>query len=287
MTLQRIATGVILIAAVVVLLFCGSPELLTLAMALVLGLALWEFFRLGDVLGLRAYRGWTMFCMLALLYAQWSAGQVEALHLVGGVLLRNLGVRVLPMDAVLLLFAVGLGFIGLFQRGPLSDALPRAGSSAVGLLLVVLPTSYAIRIYEMPQTGANWVLFLLLIVWVGDTMALVVGRAMGRIKMAPMISPKKTWEGAAGSFLSSLAVGAMFSRWLNTEMLVLILVAALTNIAAQAGDLVESIWKRGAHVKDSGAILPGHGGMLDRIDSLIFATPVIWCYVELFGRPRF
>jgi phosphatidate cytidylyltransferase len=286
MTAQRIVTGVILIIAVVVLLFLGSPALLTLALALVLGLALWEFFCLGDVLGLRAYRGWTMFCMLALLYSQWSAGQIEAQSLVGGELLRNPGVWVLPMDAVFLLFAVGLGFIGLFQRGPLADALPRAGSSAAGLLLVVFPTSYAIRIYEIPQTGAQWVLFLLVIVWVGDTVALVVGRAMGRLKMAPMISPKKTWEGAAGSFLSSLLVGAIFSHWLNTYMLVLVLVAALTNIAAQAGDLIESSWKRGAQVKDSGAILPGHGGMLDRIDSLIFATPVIWCYVELFGRAR-
>ncbi len=287
MALTRIVTGVILIAAVVALLWLGSPALVAVAVALVLGLALWEFYRLGDLMGLRAYRGWTLLCSLALLYGQWSRGQVESSGLAGGELLRNPGVWVLPLDSVFLVFALGLGMMSLIQRGALAEALSRAGSSAAGLLLVVFPMSYIIRLYEVPQTGADWVLCLLVIVWAGDTAAYAVGKGIGRVKMAPMISPKKTWEGAAASFVASVIVGAIFSRWLGTEMGVMTVVAAMTNIAAQAGDLVESVWKRGANVKDSGTILPGHGGMLDRIDSLLFATPVIWCYVEWFGRPRF
>ena len=97
--------------------------------------------------------------------------------------------------------------------------------------------------------------------------------------MAPLLSPKKTWEGAAGNLIGALLVALLFSYWIQTDLTVMLIVAALANIAGQVGDLFESAYKRSAGVKDSGSILPGHGGMLDRIDSLIFAAPVVWCYV--------
>jgi phosphatidate cytidylyltransferase len=128
-----------------------------------------------------------------------------------------------------------------------------------------------------------------------------VGKSIGRHLMAPRISPKKTWEGAAASLVASVGVGwllfghaetisSALLRWgliarrdglFGLEIPAMgpvILLTIVLNIAAQLGDLVESLIKRGADVKDSGALLPGHGGMLDRIDALLFAAPVLWCY---------
>ena len=132
--------------------------------------------------------------------------------------------------------------------------------------------------------------FLLCVVWAGDIAALYVGRAWGKRKLAPTLSPNKTWEGAVGSVAGSLLVtGALF--WLATFLAqwnfvklsfadevwwYWLVMAVLVNVAAQVGDLAESALKRSAGVKDSGTLLPGHGGMLDRIDALLLAAPVLW-----------
>jgi phosphatidate cytidylyltransferase len=138
----------------------------------------------------------------------------------------------------------------------------------------------------------------MLVVWSGDIFAYFVGKTFGRHKMAPRISPGKTWEGAAASMFASVGVGLLLSLFWGQKIPPLfqnyqafvswgmsspiLAVSALLNIAAQLGDLVESAIKRGAGVKDSGAILPGHGGMLDRIDALLFAAPVLW--ISVAGR---
>jgi phosphatidate cytidylyltransferase len=94
--------------------------------------------------------------------------------------------------------------------------------------------------------------------------------------MAPALSPKKTWEGAIANLIAALLVAVFFARWMQVETASLLVVAGLANIAGQMGDLIESAYKRGAVVKDSSSLLPGHGGMLDRVDSLILAAPVVW-----------
>jgi phosphatidate cytidylyltransferase len=114
-------------------------------------------------------------------------------------------------------------------------------------------------------------------------LAYFVGRSLGRLPLAPALSPKKTWEGALANFIASLLVAVLFSRWLQTEALDLLVVAGLANIAGQMGDLIESAYKRGAAVKDSSSLLPGHGGMLDRVDSLILASPVVWIAWQWFA----
>ena len=146
-----------------------------------------------------------------------------------------------------------------------------------------------------------FILYLLLIVWAGDIFAYFVGKSVGRHLMSPRISPKKTWEGAFASLAASLIIGALLfnysgqisSALLNAHLIdkkdglfalqkpllwPTLLLSAVLNIAAQLGDLVESLIKRGAGVKDSGSLLPGHGGMLDRIDALLFAAPILWYY---------
>ena len=132
-------------------------------------------------------------------------------------------------------------------------------------------------------------LFLFCVVWAGDIAALYVGRYLGRRKMAPGLSPKKTWEGAVGSVAAGVLVAGgllALAYWLQTLNSVAIsysdsiwfwlVIAVVVNVAAQVGDLAESALKRSAGVKDSGTLLPGHGGMLDRIDALLLAAPVLW-----------
>jgi len=119
--------------------------------------------------------------------------------------------------------------------------------------------------------------------WAGDTSAYFAGKAFGHLPMAPALSPKKTWEGAFANLLSSLVVGLGFARWMQVDAMTMLIIAALANIAGQVGDLIKSAYKRGAAVKDSGSLLPGHGGVLDRIDSLILASPVVWVAWQWFS----
>ncbi len=136
--------------------------------------------------------------------------------------------------------------------------------------------------------GPPLLLFSLVITWIGDTAAYFVGRAIGRHPFAPHLSPKKTWEGAIASFLGSILVAVLVKYFgkVNVALVHLIGMAAAGNVAGQAGDLLESAYKRSAGVKDSGALLPGHGGILDRIDALILAIPVVWYYWLWIYSPR-
>jgi phosphatidate cytidylyltransferase len=182
----------------------------------------------------------------------------------------------------------------------LRTAFPAAAASVFAFCYVALPLGFLVQLRQQ-WSGAFLLLYLLLLVWAGDIFAYFVGRTLGRHLMSPRISPKKTWEGAVASLLASLVVGMLLYNyalpictWLLNAHLIerrdgffalekpplwpTLLLSAALNIAAQLGDLVESLIKRGANVKDSGAILPGHGGMLDRIDALLFAAPVLWYY---------
>jgi len=128
-------------------------------------------------------------------------------------------------------------------------------------------------------------LFALVIIWVGDTAAYFVGRAVGKHALAPHLSPKKTWEGTVASFLGSLIVALIFARFITVPLPHLVAMAAVGNVAGQVGDLLESAYKRSAGMKDSGSLLPGHGGVLDRIDALILAIPVVWYYWIVIYSP--
>jgi len=166
------------------------------------------------------------------------------------------------------------------------EALPAAGISSSALLLVALPLSFAVRLHGIAIDGPFLLFFSLVITWVGDTAAYFVGRAMGRHPFAPHLSPKKTWEGAVASFIGSLLVALIAAHWVNGALLRLVGMAAVGNVAGQMGDLLESAYKRSAGMKDSGALLPGHGGILDRIDALILAIPVVWYYWMWIYSPR-
>jgi phosphatidate cytidylyltransferase len=279
----RIVTGVVLIAVMVALVWWAPAWLLAAVATLIAVLALIECFALGERVGLRAFKKWTIVCAAGLFYAQYAAGMVETRTLGDVSLVRNLAGGTLSMEAVLLIFLFGAVGIGLATRRPLQDVLPAISISSAGLLFVAFPFSYLVRINEIEGRGRELILFTLALIWAGDTLAYFVGRFVGRVPMARALSPKKTWEGAIANVLGSLGVALVASRWMEIDLTALSLIATGANIAGQMGDLIESAYKRGASVKDSGTIVPGHGGVLDRIDSLILAAPVVWVMYQWFA----
>jgi phosphatidate cytidylyltransferase len=283
--LLRIFTALVLIPIVVALVWWGPAWVLAAVAALVAILALVEFFDLGERIAMRPFRKWTIVCAAGLFYAQYSLGLVETHSFAQGYsIVRSATGGVLSIEAVLLVFVFGAVGIGLATRWALHEVLPAIAISSAGLLFVALPFSYLVRINEINLVGRKLVLFTLCLIWAGDILAYFVGRGLGRVPMAPALSPKKTWEGALGNLLASLLVGVFFAKWLQIEATQMLLIAGLANTAGQMGDLIESAWKRGAAVKDSSNLLPGHGGVLDRIDSLILASPVVWAAYQWFAK---
>ncbi len=290
MTWKRVATAAVLIPFAVGLVLWGSTALLVVGVALVTLLALFEYFALGEAIGHRAYRFWTATCALVLIFLQWVASTIHvatrgtytfATYAESGVS----RILLTPHDAFFL-FVLGVAAIALSTRRPLVETLPAAGISCSGLLLVAFPLSYAVRLHGLRDVGHLLLLFVLVITWVGDTAAYFVGRAIGKRALAPHLSPKKTWEGTIASFLGSLIVALIFARFITVPLPHLLAMAALGNVAGQVGDLLESAYKRSAGMKDSGSLLPGHGGVLDRIDALILAIPVVWYYWIVIYSPR-
>jgi phosphatidate cytidylyltransferase len=203
------------------------------------------------------------------------------------------GIRVLPLILVVL---------GMFLWQT-KDVLPAAAFSYFGFIYVAY-TLGEISIVGHFENGRVLVFVFLIVVWSGDIFAYYVGRAFGKHKLAATISPKKTWEGAIASAAGAVLVSVLLFRYIHQIGTILVKLHALpsesllftdvrlyspdwrlavsfgflVNIAAQLGDLAESAFKRGADVKDSGTLLPGHGGLLDRIDAMLFAAPVLWFF---------
>jgi phosphatidate cytidylyltransferase len=285
--LLRILTAVVLIPIAVAVVWWGPSALIAAIAGIVAILALVEFFELANRVGLRACQKWTMACVAGLFYAQYSQGLVETRTVGDGVsLVRNAAGGVLSIEGLLLIFVFGCVSIGLFTRRPLHEVLPTIAVSAAGLVFIAIPFSYLVRLDNIEGTGRQLVLFTLFLVWAGDMLAYFVGRGLGRVPMAPALSPKKTWEGALGNIVGSLLVAVLFARWMKVDVVPLMIVAGLANIAGQMGDLIESAYKRGAAVKDSGRLLPGHGGVLDRVDSLILAAPIVWVLCQWIVPPH-
>jgi phosphatidate cytidylyltransferase len=286
MTWKRVGTAAVLVPVVVGLVLWGSTAIVAIAIALITLLALFEYFALGEAIGHRAYRFWTATCALVLIYSQWQ-GNAEHGYVLGLVALeRRLRGGPPSLDAAFFLFVLGIAILTLFTKRPMVEGLPSVGISASGLILIAFPLSFAIPLHAAGPQGPALLLFAMVIIWVGDSAAYFVGRSIGKHALAPHLSPKKTWEGTIASFVGSLAVALIFVRFMTVSLPHLLAMAAVGNVAGQVGDLLESAYKRSAGIKDSGSILPGHGGVLDRIDALILAIPVVWYYWVLIYSPR-
>jgi phosphatidate cytidylyltransferase len=267
--MKRVVTALILIPLVLALIFFGPSWLLTLAVAAVSMLAAWEFLGLAEKAGATPPRIAVLVAIFALFAGSLALdhrGQTETI----------LGI----LSLALLLFCT-------FFR-PIEQVMADASASIfclfyLGMTLVTIP---ALR---EQANGPSLIAFLLCVVWAGDIAALYVGRAWGRHKLAPTLSPNKSWEGAIGSVAGGLLVtgvllglARLFEQWDKAwlsypeDLWYWLGLAVVVNVAAQVGDLAESALKRSAGVKDSGTLLPGHGGVLDRIDALLLAAPVLW-----------
>jgi phosphatidate cytidylyltransferase len=178
-----------------------------------------------------------------------------------------------PIGALVVLIA------GLVSRISFEGALPGTAYTLFGPWYTAGLLGYLILIRNI-NNGANLVLSLFIIIWAGDTGAYVVGKLIGR-RLLTKISPKKTVEGSFGGLIFSMLLAVACKYFLLPELTVnnALWLGALIGIMGQIGDLAESLLKRSANVKDSGAILPGHGGMLDRLDSLLFGAPAMYYYV--------
>lgn len=283
--MQRILTALVLIPLVLLLILRAPVWLLAIVAGVVALLAIREFLELARHYGVEPFSIAT-YVLVGI-----------AFLLLGG---NQLGVWIfasLAPFAPFVFLTIGI------RRGSLQSIYPAAAAAIFALTYIAVPMMLLLRL------GKFDLIYLMLVVWSGDIFAYFVGKFLGRHKMSPVISPKKTWEGAAASLFTSVAFGTLLyhyspqvSQFLHHVHLLneyddwlrfyywatwkVVLLSAILNIAAQLGDLVESAIKRGADVKDSGSILPGHGGMLDRIDALLFAAPVLWCFASLglFGH---
>jgi phosphatidate cytidylyltransferase len=290
--LKRIATAVALIPIVMLLVLRAPVPVLAVFAAAVALVTMQEFLKLTESYGVQPLRlpAYSFAGLLFLLLGIGAATETPQLASLKFVLLVAFAAAIAPF--IFLTIAM--------RRTQLAGAYPAAAASTFSFVYIALPMAMLVQLRQQ-WAGAFWLLYLLLVVWAGDIFAYFVGKSVGRHLMASRISPKKTWEGAAASLAASLIVGlllfnyalpisAFLLRWgmiqrrdglfglERPELWPIILLTIALNVAAQLGDLVESLIKRGAGVKDSGNILPGHGGMFDRIDALLFAAPVLWFY---------
>ena len=170
----------------------------------------------------------------------------------------------------------------LFSRRPVEGAIEDIAVTLFGIMYVALLFAFQVAIHAGPP-GKKWLAFLYLVIWASDTGAYYVGTAFGKHRLYEKISPKKSIEGLMGGVLASVLVAILCKLWL-VPLLGIIEAAALGAVLALAGtvgDLAESLIKRSAGVKDSGTIIPGHGGILDRMDSILFAAPVLFFYLRM------
>ena len=290
--LKRIATAAVLIPIVLALILRAPVWVLAIFAGIVALLTIHEFLKITESYGVQP-TGWATHLFAGLFFVMLAlSGGGQAPLLSTGKFLVILGFTAAIVPFVFLTRAM--------QNEDLRSGYPAAAASVFAFTYIALPMGMLVQLRQQ-WAGAFLLLYLLLVVWSGDIFAYFVGKSIGRHLMAPRISPKKTWEGAIASLAASVGVGWLLFHYalpLSSAMLrvgliqrrdglfgleqpamgpVILLTIAL-NIAAQLGDLVESLIKRGAGVKDSGTILPGHGGMLDRIDALLFAAPVLWYY---------
>ena len=245
----RVFSAVVMVILGAVAIWVGGPVFTTLA-ALVAGIILWEVALMTRVSKTTAY-------------ALGGVGIVSVLAA------KQLGA---PLDLGILLLPSALGLI----------VSEKPGLYAVFAAEVVLG-SYALSAV-MDLGGVVWVLFILAIVAASDTLGYFAGRTFGGPKLWPLVSPKKTWSGTVAGWLGAILVGVGFALYTGVAMPTLIAIALILSVAGQAGDIAESALKRICGVKDSSALIPGHGGFFDRFDALLGACVVVWVIIS-FGSP--
>jgi phosphatidate cytidylyltransferase len=206
-------------------------------------------------------------------------GRLNVMGYGAGVLLLVWQGQTWPLVSIIALVAMA----DAMRSDNLSKTLPRAALLVTGVVYVFGCWKWALDLHS--YYSPHWLMYAMLLNWAGDSGAFYIGRTFGKHKMAPRVSPKKSWEGAAASVVTAVVVGGAYLVHFvpGTSLATAIVLTVAGNMAGQLGDLTESAIKRGASVKDSGGILPGHGGFLDRVDSTLFTLPVIYLWLKLLA----
>jgi phosphatidate cytidylyltransferase len=267
--MKRILSAMLLIPVALAFVAFAPPPVFVAGIGIVGTLCVYEYLQLTRAMGLRC-RGWFVYGAVWSTLVVFHTGWLPAPAILSGVLLA--------------------GFMAsMWTREPLKE---RALGLMAGLLGVFYPLlclypAVPLRFGFGEEAGLHWILTLLVVIWMNDIAALVVGKKLGRTPFSPLISPKKTREGAAGGLMAGILAALLVQVFLFPDLprLHVLVMSILVGIAGQLGDLAESMIKRAAQVKDSSSLIPGHGGILDRIDSLMFALPVLYIYL-LFVHGR-
>lgn len=264
--MARILSGIVLILiSLLAVLF--APRILYIAGIGIVGtLCLYEFSRIMHAMDIRS-RSWFLYAIF------WA--------LLAGLYLETLPPLVMMSLATVaaLISALGLRKLEVRQRA----FILLAELFGIFYITLFLYPAFPIRYSFGEALGRQWTLLMLLVIWVGDTFALVAGRKIGRRPFAPVLSPKKTREGALCGLLSGIIAAVALHGYLFEDIPLhhVFISSAILGIFGQLGDLAESMLKRAAGIKDSSNLIPGHGGVLDRMDSLLLAIPVLYAYLLL------
>lgn len=263
MHLKRIITALVAAPLFLVIIVYGTKPVFSLLVLLIAGIGLWEYFSICGKKGLHLPVGFGVFLGSCLILASCTFSFS------------------LMICTLFLASALSLTYFMLHFRS-YENVLSAAGIFITGIFYIPFFLSHFVLIRHL-ALGQIWIIFLLAVVFAGDTAAYYVGHLLGRHKLYTAVSPGKTIEGAAGGLAGSIGAAFLFRfyyfPWLSPALTLII--ASTLGIFAQIGDLAESMLKRSAGVKDSGRILPGHGGVLDRMDGVIFACPLLF-YELLF-----
>ncbi len=275
---QRWLTAVILLPLLILVLLKGGLILFVLVILAVNGLGHWEFLGMFQEETDRSRRLKAILLGSLLLLSFCTAHPTSNLCTPSGILFCNPSI-------VLFILVWCLFFLFLFHLacyGQVEHLYRDLSINLLGLLYLPFLLGHLIWLRFLAE-GQWWVLWFLLVIFAGDTAAYYTGRTLGRAKLCPMVSPGKTWAGVWGGLAASLVAGVLLGRWFLKDMGVpaLAALALVLGVVGLLGDLFESMLKRQAQVKDASQLLPGHGGMLDRLDSILFTAPVV-VYVRLF-----
>ena len=258
--MKRIVSALLILPPFVLLVHYGSPFHFLILVTLVVGLALVEFYRMLAAKGFPCW-GWLgVTCGGALPLAFYSGDLANQAAVAAIVLLSFL--------------------VGLFTRQELVTSVQSIAFTLLGVFYVGWLLSYVVLL-RLLIDGPHYVFYIFGVVWLGDAVALVFGTLFGRHRLAPTLSPRKTVEGAVGGVLGSLCGATLGGRWLlgHFTLTQCLAVGCLLAILGQLGDLSESLLKRSAGVKDSGVLIPGHGGILDKVDGILFGAPALYYYI--------
>jgi phosphatidate cytidylyltransferase len=258
--------GILVVPPLILLIALGPPAVLSLMVLVATFLGLREFYP------------------LAFPHSQWVERSVGIVLGIGLALLLSSGqIALVPPYVVFLLLVLSVLFMATSQN--LLSAISNVGVILLGILYVGFLLAHVSLIRNL-ALGRQWVLFLIATVWAGDISAFLFGSRLGRHKLYPKISPKKTVEGLAGGLLGSAVVAVAFSLLFLPQLKTgpCVLLAFAVGILGQLGDFTESMLKRSAQVKDSGSLIPGHGGILDRLDSFLFTAPFLYYFLLFFFK---